>query len=561
MKLQQKSVLGFNFFVVVICVCLCYLGYRSANTGFEVSLAEKAAADMRTSFEITNLTYKGDWELKGKDLYKGTVKINGNNDFVDKLGKLTGNNVTIFAGDTRVATTFVKGDGNRATGTQASEAVIKQVLKGGGDYSGYAEVLGNRYFSVYNPIKNSKGQIVGMMFMGIPTAEIDNLQGGYIRTMGFTAIVVVVLLGSIGWFIVGAVVKPLLTLKDQLSVIASGNLRADDIHIDTEDEISEVAHSANKMKGELHQVMIQCSHSAEQVAASSEELTASASQTADTVQQVAESVCKMAEGADRQSAALDDVACQAQNLEERMVSLKDSAQVMQDVAQDSRQNASAGRESVEHAVKQIQRMAEQMDASAKVVESLGARSNEIGQIVETISNIAGQTNLLALNAAIEAARAGEAGRGFAVVAEEVRKLAEQSGDAATSIAGLIGAIQNDTNEAVIAIQQGNKEVQEGSKVVSEAGEAFAHIEELITNLYAHVEDSLNNIKQANDSSNVIVNAVTEIQKVSVAVANEAQSVSASTEEQAATMQEIVQASQSLAEMAQSLQNEVTKFQV
>ena len=399
------------------------------------------------------------------------------------------------------------------------------------------------------------------MFMGIPTKDIDELQHGYLKTMGFTALVVIVVLGSIGWFVVGAVVKPLLALKSQLAVIASGNLKAEDINLASGDEIAEVASSANQMKGSLHEVMIQCAHSAEQVAASSEELTASASQTATTVHQVAESVCKMAEGADQQSTALEAVTNQAENLDTKMSSLNESALVMKNVAEDSRKNAASGRESVEHAVDQIKRMAVQMNASAKVVETLGERSNEIGQIVETISNIAGQTNLLALNAAIEAARAGEAGRGFAVVAEEVRKLAEQSGEAATSIAGLIGAIQDDTNEAVVAIKKGNEEVQAGSQVVSEAGEAFAHIEQLISDLYAHVEASLKNINDAKDSSQSIVSAVTEVQRVSVEVANEAQNVSASTEEQAATMQEIVQASQSLADMAQKLQNEVNKFSV
>lgn len=234
---------------------------------------------------------------------------------------------------------------------------------------------------------------------------------------------------------------------------------------------------------------------------------------------------------------------------------------MQEMASNSRKDAAAGRESVEQAVAQIKLMAGQMNSSAKVVESLGERSNEIGQIVETISNIASQTNLLALNAAIEAARAGEAGRGFSVVAEEVRKLAEQSGEAATTIAQLIGAIQNDTNEAVVAIKKGNVQVQAGSEVVSQAGAAFAHIEQLIMGLYEQVEESLRNINEVKESSNVISSAVSEIQKVSLEVANEAQTVSASTEEQAATMQEIVRASQELAEMAQDLQSEVRKFKV
>ena len=561
MKLQRKSVCVFNLFVIVVCVCMCYLGYRSANNGFEVSLADKANADLRSAFEITGLTYPGEWQLKGKDLYKGTVKLNDNNAFVDKLGKITGTNVTIFAMDTRVATTFTKSDGKRSTGTKASEAVINQVLKGGGNYSGYADVLGNRYFSVYNPIKNSKGEIVGMMFMGIPTAAIDELQKGYLTSMGMASLALIVILGAMSWFVVGAAIKPLEALDSYLGVIAGGTLSGEDMKINSDDEIGTVTKSANQMKQGLRNVMLKCAASSTKVASSSEELTTNASQTAETVHQVAESVCRMAEGADRQSCAVDDVTAQVQNLETKMQVMNKSAVVMQEMASNSRKDAAAGRESVEQAVAQIKLMAGQMNSSAKVVESLGERSNEIGQIVETISNIASQTNLLALNAAIEAARAGEAGRGFSVVAEEVRKLAEQSGEAATTIAQLIGAIQNDTNEAVVAIKKGNVQVQAGSEVVSQAGAAFAHIEQLIMGLYEQVEESLRNINEVKESSNVISSAVSEIQKVSLEVANEAQTVSASTEEQAATMQEIVRASQELAEMAQDLQSEVRKFKV
>ncbi|MBR1885346.1 MAG: methyl-accepting chemotaxis protein [Schwartzia sp.] len=214
---------------------------------------------------------------------------------------------------------------------------------------------------------------------------------------------------------------------------------------------------------------------------------------------------------------------------------------------------------VEEAIRSMKAMSDQMAEASAVVGTLGDRSKEIGQIVETISNIADQTNLLALNAAIEAARAGEAGRGFSVVAEEVRKLAEQSGDAAKSISSLIGGIQGDTGAAVAAMQKQTESVEQSSAVVNRAGEAFAHIETLVNDLYGHIEKALASINQAKESSHQVKGSIQKIQKVAGTTVSDTQMVSASTEEQSSMMHEINNASHSIAEMAQSLQSEIAHF--
>jgi methyl-accepting chemotaxis protein len=121
------------------------------------------------------------------------------------------------------------------------------------------------------------------------------------------------------------------------------------------------------------------------------------------------------------------------------------------------------------------KIAEQVNATSKTVESLGARSDQIGQIVGTIEDIADQTNLLALNAAIEAARAGEQGRGFAVVADEVRALAERTTRATREIGEMIKAIQAETRGAVAAMEKGVKEVENGTVEAGKSGEAISDI--------------------------------------------------------------------------------------
>jgi len=235
-----------------------------------------------------------------------------------------------------------------------------------------------------------------------------------------------------------------------------------------------------------------------------------------------------------------------------------------EVAGQSRQaanKANEGNNTLTKAVYQMAQIEQTVTTSAKAVADLGERSKEIGQIVVTISGIAGQTNLLALNAAIEAARAGEQGRGFAVVAEEVRKLAEQSQEATKQISSLIGEIQGDTDQAVLAMDNGTREVKLGAEVVNAAGQAFQEIAGLVTKVSVQVKEISLTIDQMAIGSQRFVGSMNQIDSLSKKVTGEAQTVSAATEEQSASMEEIASSSQSLATLAQNLQEAVSKFRV
>ena len=202
-----------------------------------------------------------------------------------------------------------------------------------------------------------------------------------------------------------------------------------------------------------------------------------------------------------------------------------------------------------------------VSASAKVVEQLGESSQQIGQIVEAIAAISEQTNLLALNAAIEAARAGEHGKGFAVVAEEVRKLAAQSAESAEQIKTRIGSIQNDTEDAVRAMETGTHDVKAGTEAIHEVGEQFKRILKLVDNIKEQMGGIGTSMKTVSDGASQTVAAIESIETVSKQNSDYANAISNEMQNQLASNEEIAAASNALAQLAMETQEEINKFKI
>ena len=374
-------------------------------------------------------------------------------------------------------------------------------------------------------------------------------------------ILAILLSGGLILYTVLYITKSITKMITACQAFAEGDFREQEMQVDAQDEIGKLAEAMMTMRDKLRNLMKKVSASAEQVAAASEELTASASQSAEASNQVAIAITNVAQGADEQTTALGKTTEIVVGMGQQLQELGQTAQRIAETATTTTQRASHGAQSVSEAIGQMNSINRKMEQSSKVVATLGDRSQEIGQIVDTISGIAGQTNLLALNAAIEAARAGEQGRGFAVVAEEVRKLAEQSQEAAKHIAELIGRIQADTKEAVQAMQEGNQEVMLGSDVVNKTGEIFAEIETMIQEVNTQVGLAHAAMIDIDAASTNITRSVENVEEISKGTTAEAQNVSAATQEQAASMEEMSTASAALANLAQDLQNAVNQFKV
>lgn len=391
----------------------------------------------------------------------------------------------------------------------------------------------------------------------VQSDEADQMQ---YMLLGINIVVLIFALG-LGTWISKMIAGPIRRLTASAHTLADGNLQESDLIVNSADEIGELASAFNQMKDNLQTIIRQVMVTTEQVAASSEELTASAEQSALATNQVAESISEVAQGAEKQASTVNVTTEIVEEMSNNIQQVATNADAASSMANKTSESAAEGEKAVEAAMDQMQSIEHTVVNSAEVVTKLGQRSSEIGQIVETISGIAGQTNLLALNAAIEAARAGEQGKGFAVVAEEVRKLAEQSQEAAHKIATLISEIQSETDSAVSAMQKGTQEVSYGSEVVNHAGRAFKDIVSLVDNVSAQLEESKEAIQKMVLGSKKIVSAVRDIEQISQNAAAETENVSAATQQQSASMEEIASSSQALAKMAEELQNVVQRFKI
>ena len=195
--------------------------------------------------------------------------------------------------------------------------------------------------------------------------------------------------------------------------------------------------------------------------------------------QILNATDEMAAGAVQQDQEITNTSSAVEELTVSMKQVSNNAEASAEAARRALDAAEQGNRAVSDTLEGMQRIRASVQATAKKIKSLGDRSLEISEIINVINDITEQTNLLALNAAIEAARAGEAGRGFAVVADEVRKLAEHSRSATKDIAALIKAIQAETNEAVVVMEDGTREVEEGASLADQAGKALEAISSVV----------------------------------------------------------------------------------
>jgi methyl-accepting chemotaxis protein len=345
-------------------------------------------------------------------------------------------------------------------------------------------------------------------------------------------------------------------MVDAAGQMAAGNLT---VNVEPRSEHDALGRAFSDMRTRIAGMVGEIARGSEKVGSASGEMAQSGQQAGMAVGEIADAVGSVAQGAETQVRALEHVRGVTAEI---AVAAQDSAQEAEqtaDAAREARALAGQGASAMARATEAIKAVKASTTEISQTISELGAMSDQIGGIVDTITAIAEQTNLLALNAAIEAARAGEQGRGFAVVAEEVRKLAEESQTAAASIGSLIGQIQTATGAAVRVVDDGSRQTDESVETVERARESFVRIDSSVQDMTERVERIATSLQSFVSSGANVQERVDEVLSVAEQSSASAEQVSASTQETSASTQQIAASAQELAETAEHLQRLVAQF--
>ena len=327
------------------------------------------------------------------------------------------------------------------------------------------------------------------------------------------------------------------------------------------DETGELLKAFGQMELAMTQLIGEIQHTASELAGTSEEMNATTEEVASAAGHLAESAMHVSEAADLQNAHINAMEAVLQQVLSAISTVEESALATSRLVTELVNKNTQGDSVVKRTLSQMNLIADNVESNQVRIDRLGARSNEIGEIIQFIDDLAEQTNLLALNAAIEAARAGEQGRGFAVVADEVRKLAEKSRAASSDIAKLIVLMQQETAASVRAANEEKKQVDAGTAAMTEVSGIFAVLDSSVKDVSEHTAEVSLSATHMVRQAMALREAMQHMSRLSSQVAEEIMTVSATAQEQTAATEEIAAAAATVSEHAQTLNRQSLRFQI
>ncbi len=584
-SLSNKIAIANILSMALLAAALLFL-YQTTLSNYAENQAQKnQESAMRVAWNVLR-QYGSEFRVSGGQLMAGDRLLNAFAEPVDRVKALVGGAATVFMGDLRVASNVKKPDGSRAVGTRlAPGPVFDAVLKRGEPYRGEADILGQKYFAAYDPIKNAAGEVIGVLFVGVPVAEYRaDLATTLEWALGVSLLLTAAIAGAM-FVLSRRLLAPLQHLAAAMARLGQGHLAEPAPYAERTDDIGRMARSVEvfrqtaldkvRLDDESDRLRLEAEdkrnrNEALRASSSDEQsqalgglaaglkriaggdltgrlgegfaaayqpirndFNAAADELSGALSAVVEGAGAIESGMGRMSSAAVDL---SRRTSEQATSLEEIAAAIAsvtDTVRKSAEDAQRARTAVAVTDEGAKRSAGVVREAVAAIHEIAASAKQIGETIGVIDEIAFQTNLLALNAGVEAARAGDAGRGFTVVASEVRALAKRSAEAAREIKGLITT--------------SSQKVENGVRLVGETGKSLERIIAEVTEINVSVASIAEGAIQEAAGLDEIKAAVGQLDQV--------------TQKNAAMAEQSTKASEDLAEEADRLSRLVARFQI
>jgi methyl-accepting chemotaxis protein len=524
LKLGPKAVLCAATLIAANTVLVVGAGYWALTNEF----AARARADIEVNLRTLALALaEADKTMKVtvKDGEVTRAEMRAMPEFkdhaiVDRTTSYVGGVATLFVYDdaskqfVRRTTNLKKENGDRAVGTQlAADHPGQSVVRRGEPYKGPAMLFSQRYYTAYYPIFDGSGKTIGLLFVGIPMAQLDGMLNHAMTMMAIAAGFAALLIMLVTMFVVGRITKPLKSVTNSITAIASGEFEARVYHHERHDEIGAIARTIRVFRNNAIERKKLEDESAGNEVRAAEQRKADQARFVSEFQAAIGGVIDNLMGSAHQ---FEQVAGRLTETARSTASLSGQSASASEQASQHVQSAATASDELAASITEIGRQVhesngiatdavKQANATNQRMTDLTEAGNRIGDVVKLITSIAEQTNLLALNATIEAARAGDAGRGFAVVAQEVKALAAQTAKATDEISTQIAAMQSATQDSVTAIKDISGTINRISEIASVIAAA-------VEEQGAATQEISRNVAQAATGTTQVASNITEVNR-------------------------------------------------